>query len=188
MDVKFDEVQNYILPRLVYKDNAGGMSYSKPFLGDISIVFRILVEESEDETKSIIVTPKMVKDWHITHGLLFEQAKRNWFEQNTLCSFTLGGGLGAISVEGLKFGATCLLDPYIFKNFVERSYGYDGDFCIIPSAIHEVIVFDTDSLDVKVAKEMLTAVNADRRCMPERDILSYNILKYNSETKQIEIA
>lgn len=197
-ECRFEKVKDYILPRLVYKDNVGDMSFSEPFLGDIRLIFRILIEETDDTTKSIIVTPKMMYNWMVdgfNYGKVLDQAKKNWFEANVIRSFELFDGMGidlkAITVEGNRFGATCLIDPYIFSNFVKKSCEFEKDFYIIPSSIHEVLVFEnTDAFEggAKGFESVISEINRDQNVIEEKHVLSYRLLKYNSETKQIELA
>ncbi|MCI9369434.1 MAG: hypothetical protein HFH65_03755 [Lachnospiraceae bacterium] len=81
-------------------------------------------------------------------------------------------------------GASCMLYKNVIKEFAEKEH---TDFYIIPSSIHEVLLFPIS--DKRVTAEDLKGmvIQVNRTEIDEYEILSDNIYYYNSENDSITI-
>lgn len=81
-------------------------------------------------------------------------------------------------------GASCMLYKNVIKEFAEREH---TNFYIIPSSIHEVLLFPIS--DNRVTAEDLRGmvIQVNRTEIDEYEILSDNIYYYNSENDSITI-
>ena len=79
-------------------------------------------------------------------------------------------------------GAIAILDSNIQKKIADL---LGGDYYIIPSSIHEVIVIPYDLMETEELNQMIKDINNE--CVSADDRLSNHAFKYNSETRKIEI-
>lgn len=80
-------------------------------------------------------------------------------------------------------GARAILDSKTMEGIAER---VGGDFVIIPSSVHEVIIVPPNTLDTDTLNGMVQDVNAGQ-VAPE-DRLSNHVYKYDSTSKKVVIA
>lgn len=79
-------------------------------------------------------------------------------------------------------GAIAILDSNIQKKIASL---LGGDYYIIPSSIHEVIVIPYDLMETEELNQMIKDINNEFVSADDR--LSNHAFKYNSETRKIEI-
>ncbi len=173
---------------------------------DLSIVFYVLVSASGLGNGTILVNNNLINDWGVSADMLYEIAERNTrtvlgAEIKTIeeVLFSLlskkdDADLSEI-INEMKMrretdtiskmyvlsnrqrinGATCLLEEDMLNEFAEK---IDGDFYIIPSSIHELILIPECFIDnPDVLMEMVEDVNGNELSMT--DILSNNVYKFD---------
>lgn len=173
---------------------------------DLSIVFYVLVSSSGLGNGTILVNNNLINDWGVSADMLYEIAERNTrtvlgAEIQTIeeVLFSLlskkdDADLSEI-INEMKMrretdtiskmyvlsnrqrinGATCLLEEDMLNEFAEK---IDGDFYIIPSSIHELILIPECFIDnPDVLMEMVEDVNGNELSMT--DILSNNVYKFD---------
>ena len=72
----------------------------------------------------------------------------------------------------------------LIREAMEKLWEMIGDFYIIPSSVHELIV-STD-MPPEDLRDILREVN-DSECVDEDELLSYNIYRYDHEKKEVVI-
>ena len=99
----------------------------------------------------------------------------------SLCEVTTGeAGEGPLVImsPNLRYGAGILACPEFLRNL----WTFLGDFYIIPSSVHEVIVFpkgeEDDEINLDFLKEMVVSANANTECVSEHDFLSNSVFEY----------
>lgn len=86
--------------------------------------------------------------------------------------------LFCLSNEKMIFGAGCILYPDMKKKLENMI----GDFIIIPSSVHEVLIFP-DMYDKDMIKNVISEIN--KEIVKDDEILSYDILKLNNDRELI---
>lgn len=71
------------------------------------------------------------------------------------------------------------------KRMEEASKIVGGDFYIIPSSIHEILIFPASVCDAASLREIIREVNDN--CVEENDRLSYNVYYYEASTGEVTI-
>lgn len=164
----------------------------------------ILVIELSNEM-SIKVTNEMFNDWNkrFNSDYLFETAKKNTrvkHPEKIASMIDIMAEITGMSVEVIKemsgeeigqhvvtnpqkmYGATCLTYDGILDKI---AYVIKGDFAIIPSSIHEIIVQPVlPEITVKELNEIISEINETQ--VPDQDILSNHAYIYRVSTGKLE--
>lgn len=175
-------------------------------LEDMAIVYRFVIDSSDDGRSSILVTNKMLETYGITAEQLHNDAMEIAPEVRPAVikglSETMAEMLGADQAEML--GLTPSVDEPIYvatvpdktqgasvlayQDFMDQAAErLGGDFFILPSSIHEVLlVKDDGQFDRAALENMVREVNATQ-VAPE-DKLTDNVYHYDSKDKVFELA
>jgi hypothetical protein len=191
-----------VLPRFLGKNSENTLAdrpYRKVFdkNGDYICVCYVIDASdrflAEDDTVSFAaISNKLVKEWNITEEILYETALNNLkkgklirplFQDvyKALQRLDPGAGLQTFQKTGSKngfyilttnqkmYGAVVLLDNDLLKEI----HKILGDFYVIPSSVHEVIITSKNNPDATLDEivPLIKEVN-DTDMVPE-DILSY---------------
>lgn len=73
------------------------------------------------------------------------------------------------------FGAENILHKDILKKFAIEH----GDFFILPSSVHEVLLLSDQGYDVKGLRSIVREINGDERIVAPADVLSDNVYYYS---------
>ena len=162
----------------------------------------ILVIELSN-TMSIKVTNEMFNDWikrfnsEIIFGVAKTNTKRN-HPENIRSLIEIMAELMGLPVDVLKeiennemfvltnntkmYGAICLLYDGILEKCAEM---FNGDFAILPSSVHEVILVPIDErVTIEELNEMIVDVNENE--VRDEDILSDHAYIYRASTGKLE--
>ena len=83
-----------------------------------------------------------------------------------------------------EFGAAAVLNEDFLAKIAE---GFNGDFVIIPSSVHELIAVPADIMPPSELKGMIAMVNNDSNIVHPSDLLSYNPHIYNRLEKTVSV-
>ena len=170
---------------------------------DMAIVYRFEMSNSAKEISSILVTDSMLRSYGITADQLHEDALEAAVQTHpaTLRNMTdvmrdLMGDAAALfapdepspmwvaSVEGGQNGACAIQYPDFLDQAAET---LGGDFYVLPSSIHEVLlVADDGSMDLSYLEAMVRSVNETEVAPADR--LSDHVFHYDSEEHIFENA
>ena len=176
---------------------------------DMAIFYRFVLDvPSNGEMQSITVTNNMLENYGITQEQLHNDAITNAPNYRPAViktmSETLREMMGAdmfdMFAEGLKHdgkemvyvastedkvnGAGIIAYPEFLKEAAEK---IDGDFFVLPSSRHEIILIADDGLaDYRYLQDMVEQVNASE-VRPE-DKLTDNVYHYDSKDNVFELA
>lgn len=170
---------------------------------DMSLVYRMMMDHNESGTSSILVTNQIMASYGITQEQLHQDALdaavinnpatfRNL--QEVLCDLMGmpaemmppmdGPQLYVASVEGSVNGAGVIAYPDFMEQVADQ---LGGDFFVLPSSVHEVLVLPDDgNTDRSVLESMVRDVNATE--VQLEDQLSDNVYHYDSQDKVFELA
>lgn len=201
---KFTSVKDMIFPCLVNKgafiDNDVVL---KKFADDIDISYRMII----DENSSCVIKKDMLKMWDISveelHALATNNLdKREYYFDDMIKTMVemvdldeetkkqiikeKSGFMYLLSNKNKMYGASNLLNKKTLETVQEKI----GDYFIIPSSIHELILLPyneiADIADVSQISRMVREVNDTQVREDER--LSYSVFCYNAEIGLFQVA
>ena len=176
---------------------------------DMSLVCRFLVEAGAYENGTILVTNSMLENYGISKEQLFEDALKSAPEikpseirsmadvlaeimEIDVSEFEGQMGLSmddeipmyVASTKDRTNGAGIIAYPGFFDMAAEK---VGGDFFVLPSSVHEVIIVPDDGTkDFRVLEDMVKEVNAAQ--VDLKDQLSDHVYHYDSKDKVFELA
>ena len=167
---------------------------------DLSIVFECLVKNDETETSSILIHNAHAKLWGVSVEDLYEAASQNTpklrgYElksmKQVISEIMQRGNITEECTDSIPLyvltnrnrieGAACILYTRLLKDF---SNALGGNYYIIPSSIHEVLLLPADNTDdSSKIREMIGEVN-DTQLIDE-EILSYSLYYYDRDKDEV---
>lgn len=201
-NLEMDDIKNNLFVELINKEMnttiAGICAHQD--INDLMIIPRYKCIQEKDKIGSFIVSRKFQTEiLQMTDDELLNIAKKNTFNQEYLCKGayqTMGDTLGidldmpmheklyVLSNSKKLYGATALVNPKVMNNVQETIN--EKEFFIIPSSIHEVMIVPSSFVDDPAdLKGMIAESNDDTTTINNKDILSYNIYRYNGKKLQI---
>lgn len=197
----FEQVKDKLVPRLVNADMNAALLEDRPhkIVADLAITYYVLLDQSFDGTASVAVTNDLLNSWKVSTDELHEVAISNLSSITTsifrgmteVMSEMMGMSKEDMEMMGMPTdeeqmyvlsntlkvnGASALLDEKMMEEIVETV----GEFYILPSSIHEVIIVPAKAgMDVESLENMVCEVNATQVQLEER--LSDHVYAYNRE-------
>lgn len=201
----WDKAKEILMCSLMNKDNVSEARISKPFTESIIQVVRLDLGDG-----SIIVSNQLAKIWGKSEDEILEAALNNAYKYPATIE-TMGNvmmeakaaGVSEDIIEGFKLiellekitppselmyvvsnergtlGATAITYEAVI-NQLEEIFG--GNFYIIPSSIHEVMAVKENPQIKESLKKSIIQTNGEE--LPPRDVLCWNIIKYDVKTKE----
>lgn len=158
-----------------------------PYL-DMELYIRGIVSEDSEGTQTFKITKDYLNKLNVSPKEIFEHAKENIESSYSVKSLLSSIGLkeqdgvddyGANVVMSTKlnyFGAGIIASEKILKYIYSRL----GEFYVLPSSIHEIIVIPSKVLNKEDALNMVKSVNAE--CVSDKDKLIDNCYIYDGES------
>lgn len=205
----YDRAKHYLTMQAVAMRKNREILKELPYktLGDIAIIYRLQINNTEDEMTSALVTNTMLETYGITEEQLIKDAEEyapanhpviiqsldeviaQMREQNPSLDINASG----VDEEMLKNSPLVIATSGImgagvlgYPNFFELAAETVGErFFILPSSIHEIILTkDNGDMDADALVEMVTTINA--AAVPEEEQLTDNVYHYDAGTKIFE--
>ena len=204
---EYEKVKDRICFRLVNAASNEDFLEQIPFVPflDLAIVFYYSLESEVLGDGSIQIYNNHMSLWGVTVQELYEVAMKNMpvicpVEFSTLADVVcdLAGDMEVELIEELRMsepklymlsnekrtnGAATMLYPGIMERIYEK---IAGNFYIIPSSVHELIVWvDDGCMDPRGLADMITEVNHTQ--LREEEILAHHSYYYDGKDKRILI-
>ena len=204
MDVSniFTDTSRIYMRLVNYEQNAKRLDAS-PYIrmSDLAIEFRYIVSNDDNGIASAAITYKQLESMNMTKAELYDIAKVNTSKHfpvviKSLTDTLVNLGmpveelppaeidlLVVTNTQGIN-GATAMLYPDVLSD-VRNTI---GDFYILPSSVHEVLILKKDSkmFDVMEMKNMVREIN--NTVVRPQEILSNEVYEYNERTQEIYIS
>lgn len=199
-DFDFKSVKSSLKCALVNTQRSAIYLSKIPYLSflDFSIVFYWNVSVPVDGLATITVTNALFEKWGVDQQELMRIALSNMKNDILICSMAdvLHDFLNETGNDNLEQEQMFILTNHdklrgasliLCNDCLEKiSNVMNGDFIIIPSSIHEVLILPFHSQnDVEELKAMVADVND--KYVAENEILSYNVYHYSAQDKRIYI-
>lgn len=218
MDIKFDVVKENIIMKVVNFDSNKDILDSSPYIrkNDLALTFRVLVNRDYTGISSTQLTYSLMEKYNInlSKDELYELAKANtmkFFPPKIveMSEMFVNMGMDELDIPNEKTslyvltndagvnGATCMFYDNVFDEFATEF----GDFYIIPSSIHEVILVDKSYVhnspedritkvqkkeDINQFRMMIEEINEN--VVATEEILSNNLYEYDKDNREIFLA
>lgn len=207
IDVRFfteyENVSGRILYKLINTSQNKELLQEIPHIKflDLAIVFYCLVSTNDVGSATILIRNQHLSLWDVTPDMLHQQAAYNTprlmppklIDMNSLLqefapdfidsnSFT-PSPLYVLTNSEKLYGAAAILNAGILKNF---SITKNSDFYILPSSIHEVLLFPANQqLNPAELNKMVQEVNQTQ--LSREDVLSDHVYYYSLQEQSIQI-
>lgn len=201
----YDQMKNTLVVQVIPTDRNAEMLADIPHknIEDMSLVYRMQIDQNENGTSSVLITNAMLENYGVTVDQLHQDAMDAAVINNPATFRSMQEVLSDLmgmpadlmppmdapqmyvaSVENSLNGAGVIAYPD-FMNQVAEQVG--GDFFVLPSSVHEVLVVPDDgSIDRHDLENMVREVNASE-VLP-KDQLSDNVYHYDSQDQVFELA
>ncbi|SDB44903.1 hypothetical protein SAMN02910298_02229 [Pseudobutyrivibrio sp. YE44] len=204
---EYDNVKDKLAIQLIPANKNENLLQKIPhkLIEDMAIVYRLILDKTEDGTSTVLVTNNLVQQFGITPEQLHEDAVENSpkirpAELSTLRD-TLVSMVGpemaefmdpegpesklyVATVDDKMNGAGVIAYPGFMEEVADTM---GGDFYVIPCSVHEVIMVpDLPEMDIKNMEEMIHMVNSTE--LKPEDVLSEKLYHYDSQDKVFEMA
>lgn len=170
---------------------------------DLSAVFYVLLEVSEDGTASMVIGNQHIDQWKIKVNTLWEDALKNssQYLRPEFCTMSYAlknalslsenqqkenifgshklekdrHGMYVLSNQIRNYGASCIIYPSIAERIGRI---LETDYYIIPSSVHELIIIPAEGSEIcpDEINEMIQTVNRD--IVSREEVLSEHCYKY----------
>ena len=161
---------------------------AKRIIGDIAIIYRVIIEAKGSVVTSAVVRENMLKAFEITEEMLFSAALQSsqkllpavsmGFDEFLHHEKTLGENFYVVTNSERVFGASAIFYPDVLSNIAEKT-GCNELF-IIPSSRDECIVCGNDgTVDPEGLHNHLIEMNGNPQFVPKEKYLSDSILCYS---------
>ena len=156
---------------------------------DMSLVFRYIFDKGDDGIASALINYSLAEQLRMDLDELYLYSKRyidelvisNIFDMLHVEDHDDPELLYVVSTRTQINGAAIIAFPEVVDILAEKF----GDFVILPSSVHEVLLMPmTDNMHYDYLIEMVREVNST---LEPSEILSDNVYRYFAETKQWEI-
>lgn len=170
---------------------------------DLVLIFCILIDESEHMRATVTITHQLMNHFDFTFSELVTVAKENTpllfpvtfrpmsdvlFSLMPVCDTPIEEGkdfMWVLSNSYNTYGASALCYEHQLEQI---SHKLNGNFYILPSSLHEVIIVkdNNNRLDSAYLCEMVREIN--QTSVNEEDFLSDTVFYYNCSTHTLSIA
>jgi hypothetical protein len=192
----YSKMKELLTLQLLSSDGNGYKLDDVPYrkVEDMNLVYRFDLGDTENGRASILVTNDMLRRYGIDEEQLHQDAMAATANNRPASLRTMGDVLSGVemestplwvaSVDGGMNGA-CVIQYPGFLDQAAKTLG--GDFFVLPSSIHEVLLYQDDgTIGRKDLEEMVQSIN-ESEVAPE-DRLSDFVYHYDSKERVFENA
>lgn len=167
---EWHKVKPMVIPCIARK--AGKDAVKMPFL-DMELYFRAVI----NNCMSMIIRKDMLNLYNISFDELYTTAFENYKDEREVFGF---GHMTVITNEKRHHGAAHICDKELLAELADKM---QSDLVILPSSIHECLIFEYDGSDLSEFNEMVRNVNADT--VDPEEQLSDHAYIYKRESREI---
>lgn len=167
---------------------------------DMAMVYRIQIAEQGGEIATTLVTNQLMAEMGVTPDQLYQDALANSAEMRPVKVQKLSEMLAemmempveiveastppllVVTTEDKIKGASALFYPDVMDQ-ISKEFG--GDFFVLPSSIHEVLVMpDSRGIGAEELKDMVTYINGD--VVDPADVLTDQVYHFDAKERIFE--
>lgn len=201
----YGNVSERILFKLIRKESNEELLSQIPHIDylDLAVVFYCLVTASPAGSATILIRNEHLRFWNVTTNDLYELALKNTprlfppvlhniteivgplLAEPEFCEYSIEKPVPmyVLTNTGKLYGAACLLYPDLFSSLSDELH---GDFYILPSSVHEVILLSVNEVEsLPALNAMIHDIN-ETQLDPE-EILSDHAYLYSVTGKKLSL-
>ena len=201
----YDEMKSKLAMEVVSADRNAEMLENVPHeqMEDMAVVYRLILGQDSEGRSSVLVTNDLMEQFGVTHEQLHDDAMISAPEirpseirgMSVVMTEMMGPGMipeidpadEQMFVAGVSdniHGAGVIAYPNFFEDAAEK---LGGDFYVLPSSIHEVLlVRDNGEMTAKDLEAIVREVNATQVAPEEQ--LTDHVYHYDSKEHVFEMA
>lgn len=200
MDFSMEEHKEHVIYFMVNKENNETFLENVPHheMLDLAVAYRIVYFHEDDSVTGLVVTNDVMNEMGMTEEELFQLSKENMKRMMPFKLLSLYDSLKeqgyvprgelmvqayTLTTEQHTFGAGAIASTEILKN-AASSMG--GDFMILPSSTHELILVPAELNKVKFYRSIVKEANSV--VITENEWLSDNVYLYSCQDEKVYIA
>ena len=198
----FNKAKHRIIMKVVNTEKNKKLLKKVPHIPfyDLSVVFLVDVTQAMNEYATILIHNQHLDYWDVGVEELYKLAKENTTRQlqprlddlHDVFEYITGESLPVLKKLGIQIltnhlhihGATCIAYPELLKELFDN---FQANVIIIPSSIHEVLVFSEKNMpnghDLEYISEMVRSVNQED--VENQDILSNHVYRFNGTELEV---
>lgn len=203
----YDKVKEYVMFKLINYEKNRELLEKVPYLHmlDLAMVFYCKYNHPMLGNIMILVYDSHLQMWEVEAADLYEIAMENTprklpveiksmgdvmresiikeelelSEQEMDC-LPMDESIYVLTNYLRQFGAAAMFYPNVLNRF---SLAIGGDFYIIPSSVHEVLLLPAKDYKQELLKQMVVSINETQ--VPTEDVLSNSVYRYSKKQKKI---
>lgn len=201
----YDNVRDKVVCKLINAETNRKFLQDKPYTSveDLAVIYQILLPVNTEGNATVTITNALMDHYGITVAQLHDQAMRNMDILQPHCFMSMKQALTGmpdlpeeadltmpdipmfVLTNNTKVnGAAAILNDST-RQIIAGQVG--GDFCILPSSTHEVLIIPKDeTADLKEFEKMVQSVN--REMVAEEEFLSDHVYEYDSQSHEFSMA
>lgn len=192
---QFDNIKDHIIYEVINAEKSKNFLQDKPYIQflDLALVFKVLYLE-ENQTYKVTISNDHMHKWGMTKEELCEYAERNTETLLPVCCKNMSEVIGKVLSEKendsriyiltnqtMSAGAGAMFYKDVLKKFAEKY----GSFYILPSSIHEVLLYvGNDEERPELLEEIVKDINCN--VVKKEEVLSNRVYFYDQETNTIQ--
>ena len=157
---------------------------------DLAIIYRIQVKADNRGIQSMLIQNNFLNVWGVTTEELFKWAKLNTpllreckiQKLSDMTGIPLPYNVMMLTNKFSIDGAATMLYPELLQAIADKA---EDDLVIIPSSVHEILIYPNSQVEKEMINEMIVSVNEE--AVDEKDVLSDHTYFYHRLLKQIEM-
>ena len=169
---------------------------------DLAVVVYCSVENIHISNATILIRNEHLKMWNVSAGEVIDRAKIN-SDKKLMCRISpMNEMLRTVNIDSREydvddfmnllpmyvvtnanncFGAAYLAMPNMLERFASK---FDGDYYIIPSSIHELILVPSEGVEKENINELIKEVNATQ--LSKEEVLSDHVYMYSNREQVLK--
>ncbi len=192
--LNYEQMKGRIFYRLISREKNETLLEQVPWLPwlDLAIVFYLRIPEYMINNATALIRMEHLEYWGIGMEELYQAAAVNMscasvvFEpmEHFLDYYgleSLTSGMYVLTNKRKEYGAAVIVDPKVQRMCFQV---FQEDYCVLPSSIHELILFPK-SLAFEQQELNLLVQEVNASCVSEEDYLSGHVYYYSSATETL---
>ena len=207
----WEKTKDHLDCRVISKESNQEYLQDKPHLEvaeDLAVVYAVRLGGAADGIMNAVVTDRMMENWGVSLEELNETAMNNMETLSPVNFKTMqevlaemmfpgrtpsqeemdmffppmeGPALYVLTNEDKVYGAKAILNEKVMDDIAEK---IGGDFVILPSSVHEVLILsDAEHMDRRALEDMVQSVNQTE--VMAQDVLSDHVYCYDSKEHEL---
>lgn len=184
-NMDFTKMKDKIIIQLINAEKNAEYLKNLPHVDilDLAAIYRIVFFEDDDAVVGCVINYNLMKEIGLTESELYEIGKKQTEDILSPCTIKICDELYALSNEKHYLGASGILYKKYLKQLSEL---FDSDIFVLPSSIHELMIFPSYLKTVETVEIMLREANMT--VVEPEEWLSDRAYIFKAKSNKVEFA